>query len=242
MSQRRPHSDRQHSVSTGHAGFLGVAALDPWWARSAAQGGGDGLAPVLDSAGTDWSVVGLVLCIAGGFLLANAILFRHPRELVEEHFAAARGRLLSIRETTFNRVQVALGFLLLLGGFGLQLFERLAASPESPSFLATWVGLTVVGVALLQALGWWLSQRLIRRYVRAYLLQHQPELETDSRLARELGELFGVEPQPEDTVQSFVARLRIAVGLPQASQRVRARATRPLGEPLGEPLGLGDES
>jgi hypothetical protein len=185
---------------------------------------------------SDWSIVGLVLCIAGGFLLANAILFRHPRDLVEEHFAAARGRLLSIRETAFNRVQVALGFLLLLGGFGLQLFERLANSPEPTGFLATWVGLTVVGVALLQALGWWLSQRLIRRYVRAYLLQHEPELETDSKLARELGDLFGVEPQPDDTVQSFVARLRAAVGLPRVP-----RAPRPRPERLAEPVGLGDE-
>lgn len=224
------------STASAHAPWEGW--LDPWARSASLQGAGGDLAAGLDrSGGSDWAVVGWILCIAGGFLLANAILVRHPRELVEEHFAAARGRLLSIRETTFNRVQVGLGFLLLLGGFGLQLFERLASSAEPPSFLATWVGLTVVGVALLQALGWWLSQRLIRRYVRAYLLQHQPELETDSKLARELGELFGVEPQPEDTVQSYVARLRLQVGLPQARGPIRGRAQAP----KGVPMELGDE-
>ncbi len=188
----------------------------------------------------DWGAAGLVLCIAGGFLLANAILFRHPRELVEEQLQAGRRRLLSVREYTFNRVQTALGFLLLLAGFGLQLAARLNEGPDQTRFLATWVGATVIGVAICQGIGWWLSQRLIQRYVRAWLIEHQPELENDSKLARELGELFGVQAAPEDTVQSYVERLRTAVGLP-----LRGRTPRPgpaqatAREP--EPLLLGDE-
>ena len=30
----------------------------------------------------DWMAIGLVLAIVGSFLLANSILFRHPRQLV----------------------------------------------------------------------------------------------------------------------------------------------------------------
>ena len=68
---------------------------------------------------TDWFGVGLVTSIVGGFLLANSILFRHPRTLVEDHFGGSRRRLASIRSYIFHRLQVHLGFLFLLTGFGL---------------------------------------------------------------------------------------------------------------------------
>ena len=65
--------------------------------------------------------IGLVLAIVVCFLLANSLLFRHPRTLVADFFGA-RHRLSTIREYIFHRVQVHLGFLFLLLGFGLQLF------------------------------------------------------------------------------------------------------------------------
>ena len=41
-------------------------------------------APEGGFANPDWSAIGLVLAIVGSFLLANSILFRHPRQLVSE--------------------------------------------------------------------------------------------------------------------------------------------------------------
>ena len=63
------------------------------------QGGGLSAAP-------DWAVGGLVLAIAGCFLLANAILLREPRELIQERFGRREARLGSIRGYMFHRVQV----------------------------------------------------------------------------------------------------------------------------------------
>ncbi|QDU67040.1 hypothetical protein [Engelhardtia mirabilis] len=174
----------------------------------------------------DWTALGLTLSIAGSFLLANAILLRHPRDLVAEHFGQTRQRLGSIRGYVFHRVQVALGFGLLLAGFGLQLVGRYTPGSEgavgaavvgdgSGEFPIGWVGLLVVGVGLLQLGGWWVSQRLFRRYVRDYLVERESDIETDSKLAREVGELFGLEMLPEDTVQSYVARLRQRLNLPR---------------------------
>ena len=36
----------------------------------------------------DWAVIGLVLAVAGSFLLANSILFRHPRQLLGRRWHA----------------------------------------------------------------------------------------------------------------------------------------------------------
>jgi hypothetical protein len=175
---------------------------------------------LVDGSG-DWIVVGLVSSIAGCFLLGSAILLRHPRDLVREHFGGPRRRLASIRGYVFHRVQVMLGFGLLLAGFLLQLLGR-AAGDESSQFPIGWVGLVIVAVGLLQWLGWWVSQQLFRHYVREYLGERGTELETDSGLAREVGELFGVEMLPDDTVATYVTRLRERADLPRPAAGARA--------------------
>jgi len=165
----------------------------------------------------DWVTVGLVLSIVGSFFLANAILFRHPRSLVREHFGAYDGRLRSIREYIFHRVQIHLGFLFLLSGFGLQLYGRLRPAPVDPDagFPVAWVGAILILAVGLELLGWWLSHRLFRGYVREYFIEHPVDFDQDIKLAREIGALFGIESSGEDTVQSYVARLCRDVGLPR---------------------------
>lgn len=169
------------------------------------------------AASTDWFGVGLVLAIVGGFLLANSILFRHPRSLVEEHFGGASARVSSIREYVFHRLQVHLGFLFLLVGFGLQMYGYYhppVPPGASPTFPTAWVGGILLAVVLLELLGWWGSHRLFRYHVRQHFLRHPPELEANPSLARELGELYGIPPVGDDTVQAYAARLRRTIGLP----------------------------
>jgi hypothetical protein len=162
----------------------------------------------------DWVSVGLVLSIVGSFLLANSILFRHPRQMVQDHFGKRSHALRPIREYIFHRVQVNLGFLFLLIGFGLQLFGRLVEAPEGTrSFPTIWVGVAVLSAVLLLVAGWWWSHRLFRGYVREYLLANPPDFERNARMARDIGELFGVSTTGLDTVQSYAARLRQHIGL-----------------------------
>ena len=165
----------------------------------------------------DWRAVGLVMSILGSFLLANAILFRHPRKMVEELFSGEKRELRPIREYIFHRVQVSLGFLYLLAGFGVQLYGLNrpvpAASGEGVDFPSTWVGLVLLSVLALVVLGWWLSHALFRHYVRGYLMRNPFEFETEVKLAREVGELLGLDTGSDETVQSYVARLRRKLGL-----------------------------
>ncbi|TAJ24915.1 MAG: hypothetical protein EPO68_00750 [Planctomycetota bacterium] len=187
-------------------------------------------ASLFETAALDWAGLGSMSCIVGAVLLANSILFRHPRRLVEEYFAGRPKRLHSIHDYIFNRVQVHVGFLFLVAGFAAQLFAHYQPAPsEPPRFPLIGVCLLLVVVVALEALGWWWSKRLFRKYVRRYLAQHPLDFETDTRLAREVGDLFDVQSAAEDTVQSYVARLRLELGLP-APGRVPPAAREKLTE------------
>lgn len=188
---------------------------------------------------TDWVGVGLVLAVAGSFLLANSILFRRPREQIEEYFGKRSRRLHSTREYIFHRAQVQLGFLLLLSGFGLQILGRYRPRPSgTPEFPVVWVGLCAGIAVVLELAALWYSHQRFRRTLREFLLQNPVEFETDARSAREVGELFGIESAPEDTVQSYSARIRARLGLPSP---VRTQDARRRAPDQTAPLAAGDE-
>jgi len=177
--------------------------------------------------------IGLVLSIVGCFLLANSILFRHPRTLIVDFFQRTERQLASIREYIFHRVQIHLGFLFLLTGFGFQLFGHFRPQPgQGPDgareFPILWVGVIALAVVALELLGWWLSHAKFRRYLRAHFLQHPPSLETNMRQAREIGDLFGVASQGDDSVQSYLLRIRRKIGLP--TQPIEPRRASAGGE------------
>ncbi len=162
----------------------------------------------------DWSVLGLVLAVVGAFLIANATLFEHPRRLVARYFGRSTGRLQSVREYVYNRVQTTLGFGFLMAGFGLQLVGHFqAAAPGEAPLSVAWVGLVVIVVVSLLFGGWWWSLVAFRRYVREYFNQAPRDLESEPRTARELGELFGIEPGRDDTVEAYVSKLHREAGL-----------------------------
>jgi len=168
----------------------------------------------------DWTSLGLVSAIIGCFLIANAILFEHPRRLVQQYFGRKTGRWKSVREHIYNRVQTTLGFGFLLGGFALQLLGRALPAPAATEggttpFSVMWVGaLVLLAVALLFS-GWWWSLWAFRRYVREHFAASPPVFEGDPAMVRELGELFSIEPEANDTVESYAARVRAKVGIPE---------------------------
>lgn len=173
----------------------------------------------------DWSVLGLVSAIVGAFLIANATLFEHPRRLVARYFGRQTGRLQSVREYVYSRVQTTLGFTFLLAGFSLQLVgryqtraEAFSGNPAEPLSMA-WVGLIVIVAVGLLFSGWWWSLWAFRRYVREYFNQNPRDLESEPTTAREIGELFGIDPREDDTVEAYVARLRQGADLPRPGER-----------------------
>jgi hypothetical protein len=169
----------------------------------------------------DWSVLGWVAAIVGTFLIANATLLEHPRHLVSRYLGPSQGRLQSVREYVYNRVQTTLGFGFLLAGFGLQLVGHYKArgAGEPPLSMAWIGGIVVLAVALL-FVGWWWSLLAFRRYVREYFAEHPRNLEADPQTAREIGDLLGVESYGDDTVEDYVLRLRRKAGWEQPEERL----------------------
>ena len=100
-----------------------------------------------------------------------------------------------------------------------------AKGPNEAPLSMAWVGGIVVLAVVLLFLGWWWSLWAFRRYVREYFSQHPRNLEAEPQTAREIGELFGIESQGDDTVEDYVLRLRHKAGW-QAP-----------GEPLPDDLG-----
>ncbi len=176
-----------------------------------------------------------MLCIVGSLLIANGILFRNPKSLVAERLGRAPQDFRRIREFVFHRVQMTLGFLFLVAGFAAQIYGRNAPAPapEDGGSAALWIGAVVVLAIALEVGGWWWSLRSLRALVRAHLREHPPDFETDTNLAREVGELFGLDSTADETVQSYAARLRSELGLapPRASATVRARERRAAASP-----------
>lgn len=190
------------------------------------------------SAPMDWTGGGLLLSILGCFLLASALLLRPPRELLAQHLGGRHRPLTSLRGFLFQRVQVSIGFLVLLLGFNFQLVGHLHPVPEElRHFPLGWAGGIAVLLVLLEVAGWWYARRQFQRAVRQYLVEQDLELESDTKLAREVGELFGVELEPEDTVRRYAQKVRERAGLP--SQRPR-RSRRP-DEPQGDLEGFDEE-
>jgi hypothetical protein len=168
---------------------------------------------------TDWFGVGLLLCLAGGFLLANAALFLTPR--ARESFHGIRSDLRALRDAVFFRVQIFLGFLFLLSGLGLELFGRYAGDAGPAEFPVFAAGGVVLAVVLFEVAGSWVSHAFFRRSLREHFLRQALDLESDSALAREVGGLIDMPSRSDETVQSYVERLRRALSLPAPGRRER---------------------
>jgi len=174
----------------------------------------------------DWGSLGLVLCLAGGFLLAHGTLVRDPQSLVLERFGSPRADLRSLRSMLFHRVQTLLGFGLLLCGFAAQLYARAVPQPSGASgSAALWTGAVVLAAALLELSAWWWSLVTVRRHLRAWFRQNPPDFDADPALAREVGDLFAIDSLRDEAVQSYAGRLRRELGL--SAPRAPARSHAP---------------
>ena len=178
------------------------------------------LIPQASLRATDWFAVGLFLCLAGGFLLANAVIVLSPGGRGLERGAS---ELRALRDAVFFRVQVSAGFLFLLSGFALQIYGRFMGGESTDEFPVFAAGGVVLAVVVLEVAAWWISHALFRRSLREHFLRHPPDFETDIALAREVGGLFDMQPRSDEAVPSYVERLRRALGLPAPGRRERPR-------------------
>ena len=63
---------------------------------------------------TELAVIGLTCNLVGVFFLANSIIFRRPRKVMEEFFGVGAGSMVALRDYSLNKMQVAIGVRLLV--------------------------------------------------------------------------------------------------------------------------------
>lgn len=168
----------------------------------------------------DCQVVGLTMNIVGVVAFANSILFRRPRQVIEEFFGESRPSLRTIKDHVLRKSHTYFGLGFLLGGFVLQIASHLpvVAREDAPSHVLPYalLGVVVVG-GLAEFAAQRYSKRSFRRHLRRFFkaFPNYP-LERNPEVAKDVGEVFGVASTPDESVEGYVRRLRAKIGIAAA--------------------------
>ncbi|MFQ5506288.1 MAG: hypothetical protein ACE5F1_16085 [Planctomycetota bacterium] len=187
----------------------------------------------------EYLVIGLTCNLVGIFLLANSIVFRSPRRLLEEFFGVGIGSIRPIRDYVLNKIQVIIGFLFLTAGFVLQALSGWSWIVQKGPVLAI-CGAIVTVAALVYFVGQLYSRRSFRRYLCDFFQQHSFNFIQNMEMTKQIGKAFGILPAPEDSVEVYVAKVKRALGLrptkppsedvSKRSRRIREMAPLPIQE------------
>jgi hypothetical protein len=155
------------------------------------------------------AVIGLTCNVVGVFFLANSIRFREPRKALEDALGVGVRSLLKVRDTALNNMQVIIGFLFLTTGFLLQIVAKWDMELTTLMFCA---GIIVFAGAVF-AIGAYSSRRAFRKLLREFFQTEEWSFTDDMQLTKEIGEALGVPHAKDMTVEEYVHRVRLALGV-----------------------------
>jgi hypothetical protein len=184
-------------------------------------------------------VIGLTCNLVGVFFLANSIVFRRPRKIIEEFFGVGAGSLDQIRDYALNKIQVVIGFLFLNAGFLLQIFAALGVMADRT--VTVLICLSIVLLAgLVYFIGSTYSRRSFRRHLRSFFQKHPWSFHENMALTKEIGLFLGIRHTNEMTVEEFVHSVKKALGVPSqgvapAPGSQHGRRARDLPQVTGRP-------
>lgn len=172
---------------------------------------------------SDLIVIGLTMNIVGTFFLANSIVFKRPRRVIEEFFQTDPGSLLAIRDYIFTKIQVVIGFLFLFCGFGLMIIAHVDKLKNPTPFLLISIGVLMVTALLIGTIGFAYSRRSFKRHLKEFFKRHPWPFDLRMDLTKEIGELFGVKRSTDETVEIYVAKLRRALQVKESDAQAAGR-------------------
>lgn len=179
-----------------------------------------GITQALEPLGNDLSdliIIGLTMNIVGTFFLANSIVFKRPRRVIEEFFKTDPGSLTSIRDYIFTKIQVIIGFLFLFCGFGLMIIAHVGRLANPTPFLLISIGVLLATAFLVGTIGFAYSRRSFKLHLQDFFKRHPWPFDLHMDLTKEIGEIFGVKRSTDDeTVEIYVAKLRRALHVIEA--------------------------
>ena len=159
-----------------------------------------------------FQVIGLTCNLVGIFLLANSIVFRSPRRLIEEFFGAKSGSLRPLRDYVVNKIQVVIGFLFLTAGFVLQALAAWASLEEPLAILIICAALMLIAFSIYY-FGDKYSRRSFRRYLKDFFRRHPYNFGQNIEMTKQIGKVFDIPSDPDETVEAYVVKVMRALGL-----------------------------
>jgi hypothetical protein len=178
---------------------------------------------------SELAVIGLTCNLVGVFFLANSIIFRRPRRVLDEFFGVGAGSLAIVRDYALNKIQVVIGFLYLNLGFLLQAWAYIGAVPNRvPTAVVCGAIVALAGVFYL--IGSIHSRRTFRRLLKEFFQKHQWSFTENMALTKEIGEFLGVRHTENMTVEDFVAAVREQLDLPRNEGDRPSVGVRPGGD------------
>ncbi len=170
----------------------------------------------------DFDFLSLTLAMVGLFFICCAILWKKPKHILEEAFGVSSGVLRDLKASVFKKNQLILGYLCILVALILNIFSHSLAAAEGgvlDRFNPITLALALVGlVAVLCGILNWLSRLFskwhFRRIVTEVVTERRLPFESNVPLAIEIGQLLGVARSQEDTVESYLRKLRQHLDLP----------------------------
>lgn len=174
------------------------------------------------------TIVGLCFEILGAFFLAKSVIWKAPRYLMRELIGVPVERYKTFRHYIAGRIEAIIGFVFLSVGAGLQIGGRVQeADPGTAPSLLFWIFLCLVGISGIAAALYFAIRHLAKRifldlFVEQVKRRNWP-FQEDSELLRELGEMLDLPRGPDDTVDTYHARVRERLGLPPRKSSPRRR-------------------
>jgi hypothetical protein len=158
----------------------------------------------------DAALIGLTCNVIGVFFLANSIIFRKPRRVMEEFFGERSRSLTTIKDYVLNKIQVVIGFLFLTTGFVLQGVRAWRGSANVTPVVV--ICLALLGfAATVYLVGSLYSRRSFRRYLREFFRHHAWSFKDDMTLTKEIGTYLGIQYAADETVEGYVEKVRTAL-------------------------------
>jgi len=168
----------------------------------------------------DFLVLGFVAYILTGLLLFTSVGRGRPAYRVASVFGTAANSLGALRDAVQAKARGQLAALYFVAGSACLLASFQLPELTVPYLL--WGGLIfelTVAVGFLALLKQLVASKL-RRYLRSHLLQHPFNFEDHINLTRDVGELFGVSPHGDETLEGYVSKVRKAIGISDSPSRL----------------------
>ncbi len=180
----------------------------------------------------DLEFLSLALGIVGTFFICAAVQVKRPKHILEEAFGVATEHLREVRAAVLKRTNLFVGFGCNVVALLALVFSRNSDMRADYVLLLGCDAFSLGGIllafgALLGLILHWGSRVYGRGYFQRMVFEVVTEnrlpLESNVALAIEVGTLLGVARSADDTVESYIVKLRQRLNLPRSDEPARLR-------------------